>query len=152
MTSPARADFRFHHPLRVRYAEVDGQGVAYNAHYLTWYDVGITEYLRTIGYDYPLGGDPETGCDFHLVKAMVEFRAPILYDEIVDICIRTRRIGRTSITYDPAIFLHGTDDDLRATGEIVWVNTHQQTHKTEPVPDKLIDAIAAFEGRDPRLG
>jgi len=152
MTSPARADFRFHHPLRVRYAEVDGQGVAYNAHYLTWYDVGITEYLRTIGYDYPLGGDPETGCDFHLVKAMVEFRAPILYDEIVDICIRTRRIGRTSITYDPAIFLHGTDDDLRATGEIVWVNTHQQSHKTEPVPDKLIDAIAAFEGRDPRMG
>ncbi len=152
MTTPTRADFRFRHPLRVRYAEIDGQGVAYNAHYLTWYDIGITEYIRAIGYDYPLGGDPETGCDFHLVKAMVEFRAPILYDEIIDICIRTRRIGRTSITFDPAIFLQGAADDLRATGEVVWVNTHQQTHKTEPVPGKLIDAIAAFEGYDPRVG
>ena len=150
MTTPNRADFRFRHPLRVRYAEIDGQGVAYNAHYLTWYDIGITEYLRAIGYDYPLGGDPETGCDFHLVKAVVEFRAPILYDEEIDICIRTRRIGRTSIAFDPAIYLTGADDDLRATGEIVWVNTHQQTHKTEPVPGKLIDAIAAFEGYDPR--
>ena len=152
MTTPTRADFPFHHPLRVRYAEVDGQGVAYNAHYLTWYDVGITEYLRAIGYDYPLGGDPATGCDFHLVKALVEFRAPILYDEEIDVCIRTRRIGRTSITFDPAIFLMGSDRDLRATGEIVWVNTHQRTHGTEPVPGDLIDAIAAFEGRDPRAG
>lgn len=150
MTSPARADFRLRHPLRVRYAEIDGQGVAYNAHYLTWYDIGITEYLRAIGYDYPLGGDPETGCDFHLVKATVEFRAPILYDEEIEICIRTGRIGRTSITFDPAIFLQGDGDDLRATGEIVWVNTHQQTHKTEPVPQTLIDAIVAFEGYDPR--
>ena len=150
MTTPNRADFRFRHPLRVRYAEIDGQGVAYNSHYLTWYDIGITEYLRAIGYDYPLGGDPETGCDFHLVKAVVEFRAPILYDEEIDICIRTRRIGRTSVTFDPAIYLAGADDDLRATGEIVWVNTHQQTHKTEPVPGKLIDAVAAFEGYDPR--
>lgn len=152
MTKLTRADFRFHHPLRVRYAEVDGQGVAYNAHYLTWYDVGITEYLRAIGHDYPLGGDPETGCDFHLVKALVEFRAPIFYDDEIDICIRTRRIGRTSITYDPAIYSKDSADDLRATGEIVWVNTHQRTHRTEPVPGNLIDAIVAFEGRDPRAG
>ncbi|MYF85908.1 MAG: acyl-CoA thioesterase, partial [Rhodospirillaceae bacterium] len=92
MTKLIRADFRFHHPLRVRYAEVDGQGVAYNAHYLTWYDVGITEYLRAIGHDYPLGGDPATGCDFHQVTAIGEFRAPIVSDDECDNCGRPRRI------------------------------------------------------------
>lgn len=152
MPDLTRAAFPFHYPFRVRYSEIDGQGVAYNAHYLTWYDVGITEYLRAIGYDYPLGGDPDTGCDYHLVKAVVEYRAPILFDEEIDVCVRTRKVGRTSITFEPAIFAKGTDDDLRATGEIIWVNTHQQSHRTEPVPEKLIDLITAFEGRDPRAG
>jgi len=150
MTDLTRADFRFHHPFRVRYSEIDGQGVAYNAHYLTWYDVGITEYLRAIGYDYPLGGDLETGCDYHLVKAVVEYRAPIVFDEEIDVCVRTSRVGRTSITFEPAIFPKGSDDELRATGEIIWVNTHQQTYETEPVPANLIDAVVAFEGYDPR--
>lgn len=150
MSALTRNDFRFHYPFRVRYSEIDGQGVAYNAHYLTWYDVGITEYLRAIGYDYPLGGDPETGCDYHLVKAVVEYRAPIVFDEEIDVCVRTRRVGRTSITFEPAIFPEGSAEDLRATGEIIWVNTHQKTHKTEPVPDSLIEAVAQFEGFDPR--
>jgi len=152
MPDLTRADFTFHYPFRVRYSEIDGQGVAYNAHYLTWYDIGITEYLRAIGYDYPLGGDPDTGCDYHLVKAVVEYRAPVLFDEEIDVCVRTRKVGRTSITFEPAIFAQGSDDDLRATGEIIWVNTHQQSHLTEPVPEKLIDLIAGFEGRDPRAG
>jgi len=150
MPDLTRAGFRFYFPFRVRYSEIDGQGVAYNAHYLTWYDVGIAEYLRAIGYDYPLGGDAETGCDYHLVKAVVEYRAPILYDEEIDVCVRTSRVGRTSITFEPAIFAKGSDSDLRATGEIIWVNTHQQTHRTEPVPEKLIDLVTRFEGRDPR--
>lgn len=35
---PKRADFGFFFPIRVRYAEIDGQGVVFNAHYLTYYD------------------------------------------------------------------------------------------------------------------
>lgn len=150
MSELSRADFRFHFPFRVRYSEIDGQGVAYNAHYLTWYDVAITEYLRAIGYHYPLGGDPETGCDYHLVKAVVEYRAPIRFDDEIDVCVRTRKIGRTSITFEPAIFPKGASDDLRATGEIIWVNTHQKTHKTAPVPETLAALIGSFEGFDPR--
>jgi acyl-CoA thioester hydrolase len=30
-----RGDFGFFFPFRVRYSEVDGQGVVFNAHYLT---------------------------------------------------------------------------------------------------------------------
>ena len=52
----------YEHLVRARYVDCDMQGIVYNAHYLTWYDVAITEFLRAIGYDYPLGGDPETGC------------------------------------------------------------------------------------------
>lgn len=38
--------YNFHYPLRVRWAEVDRQGIVFNGHYLTYFDVGITEYWR----------------------------------------------------------------------------------------------------------
>lgn len=33
-----RDQFSFFHPFRIRYSEIDGQGVVFNAHYLTFYD------------------------------------------------------------------------------------------------------------------
>lgn len=137
-----RSDFAFFHPLRVRYSEIDGQGVVYNAHYLTYFDVAITEYLRWLGYDYPLGGDPQTGTDFHLVKALVEYKAPVAYDEEIEIGVRVGRLGNTSATFALAIFPDG-GGEVRSTGEIVWVNTDQQAHKPVPLPAAFRAAVEA---------
>ena len=52
MTLPVRADFRFFHPHRVRYVELDTQGIVFNAHYLTWYDEAVSDYIRATGWDY----------------------------------------------------------------------------------------------------
>ena len=38
--------------LRVRYGETDQMGVAYYANYLTWFEVGRTEYCDAAGYPY----------------------------------------------------------------------------------------------------
>ncbi|MFL6791529.1 MAG: acyl-CoA thioesterase [Bradyrhizobium sp.] len=66
-----RQDFWFHHPLRVRYCEVDTQAVVFNAHYLTYLDTSITDYVRAPGCDH-LGEVTRTGVDFHLVSSVVE--------------------------------------------------------------------------------
>ena len=66
-----RDQFWFFHPFRVRYSEIDGQGVLFNAHYLTFYDTTITEYFRALGYDQYADAQ-KTGMDFHVVKAVVE--------------------------------------------------------------------------------
>ena len=42
----------FTHSLRVRYAEVDSQGIVFNANYLNYLDVAITEYFRAQGIAY----------------------------------------------------------------------------------------------------
>jgi acyl-CoA thioester hydrolase len=138
-----RQDFWFHHPFRVRYSEVDAQGVVFNAHYLTYFDTSITEYFRALGYDY-LGEVARTGVDFHLVRSVVEYKAPIRFDEEIDVCVRVARIGRSSITLALAIFGKGTED-LRATGEIVWVSTDQRTHKPVDVDESLRALIASRE-------
>ena len=85
---PARGDFWFFWPTRVRYAEIDGQGVVFNAVYLTYFDTAITEYIRALPYEYNLGGDKAAGTDFHAVKATVEFKAPIRFDaDIADVIV-----------------------------------------------------------------
>ncbi|MEQ8699112.1 MAG: thioesterase family protein [Bauldia litoralis] len=142
-----RSDFSFFHPLRVRYSEIDGQGVVYNAHYLTYFDVAITEYLRWLDYAYPLGGDPEAGTDFHLVKALVEYKAPVVYDEEIEVAVRIGRLGTTSVTFILAIYPKD-GVDLRSTGEIVWVNTDQKAHKSAPLPARFVEA-ATVRGEAP---
>ncbi len=139
-----RKDFWFFHPFRVRYSEIDGQSVVFNAHYLTYFDTAITEYFRALGHDY-VAAVARTGVDFHTVKTLVEYKAPIRFDEEIVVGVRTGRVGRSSLAFALAIFGARSDDDLRATGEIVWVYTDQTTHKAVPVADDLRALIAARE-------
>lgn len=140
----ARSDFKFAWPFRVRYSEVDGQMIVFNAHYLTYFDTAITEYFRALPYDYR-AQVARTGEDFHTVRTLVEYQQPIAFDEDIEVCVRTARLGRSSLTFLLEIHPQG-GDDLRATGEVVWVNTDQATHKSAAVPQALVDKIIALEG------
>jgi acyl-CoA thioester hydrolase len=135
-----RSEFPFAFPFRIRYSEIDGQSIVFNAHYLTFFDTTITEFMRWLGYDYA-GEVKRTGLDFHTVKTLVEYKAPIYFDEEIDVAINAARIGRSSLTFAFAIFGKAAGD-LRATGEVVWVFTDQRTRETVPVPDKLRALIA----------
>jgi acyl-CoA thioester hydrolase len=127
-----RDQFRFFHPFRVRYSEIDGQGVLFNAHYLTYYDTAITEFFRALGYDQYADAQ-KSGVDFHVVKAVVEYKAPIRFDWDLDVGVRVAKIGNSSTTFELAIF-RKNENELLATGEIVWVNTDQATHRPVPIP------------------
>ena len=101
-----RDQFKFFHDLRVRYAEVDSQGIVFNAHYLTYFDTAITEYIRNINYDYKTLVS-RRGLDFHLIKSTVEYLKPIGFDEIIEIGVTTHKIGKSSLTWVLAIFKRG---------------------------------------------
>jgi len=140
----ARAAFRFFHPLRVRYSEIDQQGVVFNAHYLTYYDTAITEYCRTLPYDL-FGQARASGIDFHTVRSLVEYKAPIRLDQELEIGCRAARLGRSSLTFALGIFPKGSVA-LLATGEIVWVNTDQRSHQPVAIGEPLRRLLEAREG------
>lgn len=139
-----KADFAFFHPFRVRYSEIDRQGIAFNAHYLTWYDTAITEYFRWLPYAYHEQLH-RTGTDFHTVRTVVEYARPIYFDEDIEVHARVAKLGRSSLTFLLEIHPAG-DDALYATGEVVWVNTDQTTRRAAPVPEDLIPLLEAREG------
>ncbi|MGB6010492.1 MAG: thioesterase family protein, partial [Desulfobacterales bacterium] len=131
-----KSDFKFCFPFRVRYAETDAQGIVFFAHYLTYFDTAINEYLRDLPHNY-IEHVKQTGTDFHVVKVTVEFFAPSHFDDEIEVCVRTGRIGRSSLTFFIEIFPKNSETTL-VKGEVVWVNTDQKTHKSVPLPEALV--------------
>ena len=142
----SREQFWFFHPFRVRYSEIDGQGVVFNAHYLTYFDVGMTEYLRAIGIPYPDGFLTYDG-DLFLVKATVEYKSPAFYDDELDCHVRIGRIGTSSMQFLFALY---RSDELLITGENIYVNAHPVTRTPAPVHQAVRNTIVAFERVPPQ--
>ncbi len=137
----AIAGYKFTMPLRVRWAEVDRQGVVFNGQYLTYFDVGITEYWRAIGLPYP-EGIAGTGSDLFVAQAVVNYHAPLEYDDMLEVGIRVARLGNSSLTFAIQI---DRDGKCLTTGEVVYVTTGVVSRRSRPIPDKLRQRIEAFE-------
>lgn len=133
--------YSFFHQLRVRWAEVDRQGIVFNGHYLTYFDVAITEYWRAIDLPYP-DGVADSGSDLYVVKTLINYKGSAEYDDILDIGVHVSRIGLTSITFQLGVFREG---ELLVEGEVVYVNADAETRRPSPVPDRIRHAIEHFE-------
>ncbi len=142
-----RSDFWHFTPFRVRYYEADAQGILFNANYLAYFDTCIIEYLRDLPFDwYADSVAKNTG--LHTVRALVEYAAPVRYDEQIEIGTKIEKLGRSSMTFKFAIF--GKDEsDIRASGEVVWVNADQAVHKAVPLPELLRERVTKKEKLTP---
>lgn len=128
--------FNFFYQLRVRYSEVDSQGIVFNAHYLNYYGTAVNEFMRSINYDY-LTQVSARELDFFLVKATVEFLKPVRFDDIIEIGVAAHKIGTSSFTWLLAVFRKDEEECL-ASGELTWVCARIGTNKSHPLPDDLV--------------
>jgi len=136
-----RSDFRFLERLRVRWAEIDLQKIVFNGHYLMYFDTAITGYWRALALPYEqtlayLGGE------LFVRKATLEYEGSARLDDILDVGIRSARIGNSSMTFHAAVF---RGEELLVSGELVYVFADPQTQTAKPVPQELRDVLQAFE-------
>jgi YbgC/YbaW family acyl-CoA thioester hydrolase len=139
-----RGDFVCAPRLRVRWAEVDMQKIVFNGHYLTYIDTAITEYWREIGLPYPQGYVDRYANDVYLRKASVDYLGSARYDDLLTICCRVARLGRSSMTFAFEIYREAEDAPL-VTAELVYVNADPATMKAMPLPEELRTKIANYE-------
>lgn len=135
------ADFRFHHPLRVRWAEVDLQQIVFNPHYLTYYDCAMADYWRALALPYEATLRRLQG-DIFLRKTSLEFNASAQLDDRLDVALRCERVGHSSITFTGAIF---RDQRLLNTAELVYVFADPASQRSRAVPAPLRALWAAYE-------
>lgn len=139
-----RTDYRFFNRMRVRWAEVDMQGIVFNGHYLTYFDVSITEYWRAIGLRYPDEVVHEWGVDTFVVKSTIEYHGSARFDDEIDVGVRCARIGRSSMQF--LLEIHRGENRL-ISGEVIYVCAHPTERKSLPVPGPMRDRIEGFEAR-----
>ena len=138
-----RIKYNFFHLFRIRYSEVDAQGIVFNSHYLTYFDCAITEYFRAIKFNY-IKEVKKTQNDFHLIKSVLEFKKPLRFDQIVEAGVRISRIGNSSITFD--IELYPIKKNIAHTkGEVIQVFVDQNLQKPVPLPKHFINKVNKFQ-------
>ena len=139
------SDFRFHHPLRVRWGEVDVQQIVFNPHYLMYFDVAVGDYWRALAMPYAAAMRLLDG-DIFLRKTTVEFNASAQMEDRLDVALRCDRIGSSSMTFVGAIF---RDHQLLVTGELVYVFADPVAKTSRPVPAPLRALMEGYEAGEP---
>ncbi|GAC1436178.1 MAG: thioesterase family protein [Solirubrobacteraceae bacterium] len=120
---------------RVRYHEVDAQGHVFNARYLEFLDVAMTEWLRE------LTGMPYTvlvarGCDVVLARTTLEFRAPARFDDELETTVRVASVGTSSFVLDFTVSA-ALDARELVKAQTVYVNFDAAAAGKRPLPGFL---------------
>jgi acyl-CoA thioester hydrolase len=127
---------RFVHHLRPRYAEVDAQGVVFNAHWLTYFDEASTRYFEALGFA------PKEAFfrdfDVMVVKAVLEWEGPAGFDDDVAIAVECGRLGTKSFDL---VFTATCDGAPACVGTITYVSVVPGTHDSVEVPSILRAAL-----------
>lgn len=142
---PKLADFRMHHHLRVRWAEVDLQKIVFNPHYLMYVDTAIADYWRAIALPYEqtlhaLGGE------LFVKKSTLEFHASALYDDRLSVGLRCARMGNSSVQFLSGIF---RGEELLVSAELIYVFADPVAKVALPVPQALRQTMLGFERGEP---
>ena len=87
------------------------------------------------------------GEEFVMRALSVEYHAPAVFDDLIEVYVRIAKIGRTSATYELAAY-RARDDVLMVTATQTLVLVDLEERKAVPIPDDYREAIRRFEGAD----
>ena len=138
-----RRRFKFSTTHRVGFSDTDAQGIVYYGRYLPYFDRARVEYHRSLGL---LGLEVgREGNEFVMRALTVEYHAPAVFDDLIEVYVRMARIGRTSATYELAAY-RARDGVLLVTASQTLVLVDLQERQAVPIPESYRETIRAFEG------
>ena len=118
--------------IRVRYQETDGQRRLHHANYLTYFEMGRTEMLRSYGRTYR---DFEDDGLFMVVSEVsCRYLAPADYDDVLRLRTRVEKVGAAHIKHAYEL-IRGTA--ILATGRTTVVCVDREG-KIRRLPDWML--------------
>jgi acyl-CoA thioester hydrolase len=130
---------RFVHTLRVRYHECDAQGIVFNANWLSYFDVTLTEWFREMFGSY--GALVESGSDVVLAETTLTFHGPARFDDELSVSAGIERLGSTSMV---ALFTASRDGDALVQGRTVYVFVDPASMGKREIPDDVRAKLGAY--------
>jgi acyl-CoA thioester hydrolase len=138
-------EFRFFHPIEVRYADIDAQHHVNNVAFFSYMESARALYLQHLGL---WDGKDFLSIGIILAEATCTYRAPAAYGQPLRVGVRAARLGAKSLE------IHHTVEDLDtgqeiATGKAILVAYDYHSTRTIPLPEAWRRVLAAFEGLAP---
>ena len=137
------ADFRFYHPIEIRYGDLDPQGHVNNAKYLTYFEQARVTYWM----DLKLFTKDQSFMELGVILADVHitYLEPIYFGQNIKVGVRVTRLGNKSMTWEQNIVDAETGREL-AKGEVIVVAYDYRAGKTILIPQEWREKITEFEG------
>ena len=137
------SEYRFYHPVEVRYGDLDPQGHLNNAKFLTYFEQARIQYWIQMGFFTKDQSFMEIGvivADVHLT-----YLAPVYFGQDIKVGVRVAKLGNKSMTWEQNIVEADTGKEL-ARGELIIVAYDYKDEKTIPLPHLWREKIIEFEG------
>ena len=131
--------FRFSARTRVGFSDTDAQGIVYYGRYNPYFDLARVEYLRHLNLLHRIGGG-----DFVMRANTVEYYAPAVFDDEIEVFIRVARIGRTSVTFEFAAY-RLADEVLMVTATQTLVFVDLAKRDAREIPPEWRRPVEGFE-------
>jgi acyl-CoA thioester hydrolase len=136
------SDFKFFHPIEVRYGDLDPQGHVNNAKHLTYFEQARVRYLIQLGLFSRDQSFMEIGvvvADIHIA-----YHAPVHYSDNIKVGVKTAKIGNKSMTMEQCVMNVDTDE-IMSSGKVVMVTYDYRALKPIAVPEEWKKRIFEFE-------
>ena len=134
MKDPERRTTTYRH--KVRYFEVDQQGVVFNMWYLGYFDEAMSMFLEEGGLPYQQMLD--AGFDVQLVRSEIDWPASLRWGDEAEVEVALAARGTTSFTLSFEVTAAGAEV---ARGRTVYVVVGTDGSGKQPIPDLLGKAI-----------
>ena len=133
--------FRFYQPITVRYGDLDPQGHVNNAGFITYLEQARVSYIRHLDL---WDGKSFLQIGFILARVELDYKAPILMTDAVEVGVRVSRLGNKSL--DMNYLIRETDTgQIFAEGKTVQVAYDYKTRKTTPLLKHWREVIQTYE-------
>lgn len=83
--------------FRVRYQETDRMGIVYHSNYIIWFDIGRTEFMRSLGYEY--SRLEKEGIWLPIIEVGCRYKNPALYDDEITVETHIEELTRVRIKF-----------------------------------------------------
>jgi acyl-CoA thioester hydrolase len=141
---PSPEDFPHRVSDTIRYGDLDRQNHVNNAVFSTFYETGRVFVIRNPELGLSI---PDT--EWVLVRATLDFHGEIHWPGTVEIGTGIARVGRTSLTFDQALFV---DRVCKSSGQTTVVLVDANTRKPRPFSDDLAARMRASAPAAPGPG
>lgn len=137
---PRLEDFPFRQTDNVRFGDLDPNHHVNNATYATYFETSRVLLIR-----HPEFGLMPNGLSWVLAHLAIDFRAEVHWPGTIELGLAVARIGRTSVTYDQAVFHNGV---CAASATAITVLVDQVSRKPTPLPPEVVEKFGRWMRRD----